>query len=204
MDNALGEVNSLTEKRKALEAQLPFRQKMLKQTYKKKDVFRFSEKGKKHTINKLKENLTKLIEEAYHGPTEEKLQSRAPLIVGKRVTHRFEDAEYMGNVISVVPGFVNFYNIVYDKDVGADGITQTLYTYKLLEDYRNGDLDIILEVTVMLLLEFVTVNVELSWRVTRFQNNGTVTKHVKLSMCFPVWGLGSSVVISVEFLGVRV
>lgn len=157
MHTALGEIKSLTEKRKALEAQLRFRQNMLKQAYKEKDVFRFSEKGKKHTVNKLKENLTKLIEAAYHGPTDEKVHKRTPLLVGKRVKHRFEDGEHFGNVISVVPGFVNFYNIVYNKDVGVDEITQNVYTYRLLEDYQKGDLEIIPEVKVMLLLEFVGV-----------------------------------------------
>lgn len=36
---------------------------------------------------------------------------------------------YFGRVISVVPGFVNFYNIVYDNDVAEDGVTKCVYAY---------------------------------------------------------------------------
>ena len=50
-------------------------------------------------------------------------------------------------LVSVVPGFVNFISIVYDNDVAEDGDTKCVYTYKLLEDYKNGDLEIVLEVT---------------------------------------------------------
>jgi len=39
-------------------------------------------------------------------------------------------------VISQVPGFSNWYNIVYEEG-------DTVYTFQLMEDYTNGDLEII-------------------------------------------------------------
>jgi hypothetical protein len=117
---------------------------MLKQKHEQKDIFQFSSKGKKHTISKLKENLIILIESAYRGQTTEP-EKNTVLLVGKRVKHRFTDGVYYGRVISVVPGFVNFYNIVYDNDVALDGVTKCIFTYKLLEDYTNGDFEIVVE-----------------------------------------------------------
>lgn len=92
--------------------------------------------------------MLKLKHTAYHGPDTEPQRIRTTLLVGKRVKHRFSDGNYVGRVISVVPGFVNFYNIVYDNDVSEDGITKCVYTYKLLDDYKKGDLEIIPEVSV--------------------------------------------------------
>lgn len=69
-------------------------------------------------------------------------------MVGKRVKYRFLNGNYIGRVISVVLGFVNFYNIVYDNDVVEDGIIKCVYIYKFLDDYKKGDLEIILEVLV--------------------------------------------------------
>lgn len=148
VDAALGEIDNEKEKRKALEAQLRFRQKMLKQKHENKEVFKFSSEGKKHPISLLKENLLKLIDAAYHGPDTEPQRIKTPLLVGKRVKHRFSDGNYTGRVISVVPGFVSFYNIVYDNDVAEDGITKCVYTYKLSDDCKKGDLEIIPEVSI--------------------------------------------------------
>lgn len=120
----------------------------MKQKHENKEVFKFSSKGKKHPISVLRENLLKLIHAAYHGPDTEPQRIRTTLLVGKGVKHRFSDGNYVGRVISVVPGFVNFYNIVYDNDVSEDGITKCVYTYKLLDDYKKGDLEIIPEVSV--------------------------------------------------------
>ena len=139
------EITEEQEKRIAIST-VAFPTKMLKQKHEQKDIFRFSAKGKRHPISKLKENPLKLIESAYHGPTTESVKQKI-LLVGKRVKHKFQNDVYFGRVISVVPGFVNFYNIVYDNDVAEDGVTKCVYTYKLLEDYKNGDLEIVLEVT---------------------------------------------------------
>ena len=85
-----------------------------------------------------------LIESAYNGPTTESVKQKI-LLFGKSVINKFQNDVYFGRVISVVPGFVNVYNIVYDNDVAKDGVTKCVYT--LLEYYKNGDLEIVLEVT---------------------------------------------------------
>ena len=68
-----------------------------------------------------------------------------PLLTGKRVHHTFNeshdisDTTYSGTVISQVPGFPSWYNIVYDDD-------PVVYSYKLVDDYNAGNLSIIVQV----------------------------------------------------------
>ena len=72
-----------------------------------------------------------------------------PLLVGKKVRHTFNEGNYIGRVISTVQGFPAFYNIVYDSDLDKNGdVTENtvIYTYKLLEDYKDKNLEIIPEV----------------------------------------------------------
>ena len=58
LETALEEITEEREKRIAIQAQLRFRQKMMKQKHEQKDIFRFSAKGKRHPISKLYENLS--------------------------------------------------------------------------------------------------------------------------------------------------
>ena len=64
------------------------------------------------------------------------------LLVGKRVVHYFEEdgtrQGYSGLVTGLVPGTITWFNISYD-DEGEDEI----YTFELLDDYREGDLEIL-------------------------------------------------------------
>ena len=77
-------------------------------------------------------------------PTTENKRRGVPLLVGKKIEHTFTDDTYTGRVISVVPGYPDWYNVVYDDDTAV-------YTYKLLDDYKNNDLKIIPEVLEQLL-----------------------------------------------------
>ena len=43
---------------------------------------------------------------------------------------------YTGKVIGQVPGFPHWFNIKYDDD-------EAVYSYKLVEDYRDGNLEIV-------------------------------------------------------------
>jgi hypothetical protein len=45
-----------------------------------------------------------------------KRSSRAPILVGKKVQHTFNEGTHNGKVISTVPGFPDFYNIIYDSE----------------------------------------------------------------------------------------
>lgn len=59
-------------------------------------------------------------------------------LVGKYVKHTFTDQVYAGKVVSVVPGFCDWYNIKYENDTA-------IYVYQLEEDYRNGNIEIVVE-----------------------------------------------------------
>lgn len=146
VDTTLEEIKGVTEKRKALVSQIRFRQKVLKQVVSDKKIYQISAKGKPHSIEKLKENVVKLITDAGEGPGEEKLSQNIPLFVGKRVVHTFDAGKWKGQVISAVKGFPDFYNIIYDVDVEDTSTPTAIYTYKLKDDYRNGNLEIIPDV----------------------------------------------------------
>ena len=64
-----------------------------------------------------------------------------PVLVGKQIEHRFTENKrlmvYNGTVVSQVPGFSEWYNLVYDNE------PEIVYTYKLLEDYHDGDLKVV-------------------------------------------------------------
>lgn len=57
--------------------------------------------------------------------------------------HRFNDAWYYGHILTVVPGFTDWYNVKYDND-------EAIYVYKLQEDYEQEDLVIVPQRTDML------------------------------------------------------
>jgi len=143
-------LNSDAQKREGLQAQLKFRKSVLLQKHPDKSVYSFSYKTesgayKKHPVTILKENLLKLITKAYEGPSKEVHQPDIPLLVGKRVRHTFHDESYTGRVISVVPGYPDYYNIVYDveREEKRTGSVGVVYTYRLLDDYRAGDLTLL-------------------------------------------------------------
>ena len=143
----LAELASVTEKKAALKSQLTFRKTVLNQKFEDKSVFAFSHNGKQFTVAQLTSYLLKLIRDAFAAPHEETPTSGQPLLVGKRVEHclikkcrkdpsKTKRVPYTGSVISVVPGYTAWYNIVYDGDVAV-------YTYKLQEDWSAGDLKLI-------------------------------------------------------------
>jgi hypothetical protein len=139
----LNEIKWVTEKRRVLVAQLRFRQKVLKQIVSDKQVYQVSEKEKAHSIEKLKSNVLTLIADTDEGPGVAKSSRNIPLFVGKRVLHTFEDGKWKGRAISVAKGYPDFYSIVYDIDVDDTSTATAMYTYKLKEDYRKGNLEII-------------------------------------------------------------
>lgn len=77
----------------------------------------------------LKQNVLKLIQETLTVQTREKEIVGIPLLVGKDIEHKFVDGKderlYKGKVISVVPGFSQWYNVKYEND-------DAIYAYNLL------------------------------------------------------------------------
>ena len=63
------------------------------------------------------------------------------LLVEKQVVHYFEEdgtrKGYPGLVTGLVPGTATWFNISYNDDV------QEFHTFELLDDYREGDLEIL-------------------------------------------------------------
>lgn len=152
VDEVLNSIPKVTEKRKALVAQLQFRKNVLKQFVTDKSIFNATAKSKALSIEGLTTNVKKLIEDAANkvvSTESRKISNRMPILVGKRIKHTFNEGTYNGKVISTVPGFQDFYNIIYDHELDSEGnITDTtaIYTYRLLDDYKDKKLEIIPEV----------------------------------------------------------
>lgn len=69
-------------------------------------------------------------------PPEHQDEDRRPLFVDRKISHTFHDREYAGRVISAVPGFLQWFNVIYEGD-------EAIYTQKVYDDYAFGDLRII-------------------------------------------------------------
>ena len=170
-DEILQSITKQSEKRKALISQLRFRQNVLKQNVKDKSIFNATAKGKALSIETLTLNVHKLIKEAVSKESNQHTQKRSsktPILVGKKIRHTFNEGTYDGKVISTVPGFPDFYNVIYDCELDSDGKINdqtAIYTYKLLEDYRANKLEIIPEVVggkphvpVLVLFDFIQLH----------------------------------------------
>ncbi|CAC5403237.1 unnamed protein product [Mytilus coruscus] len=132
----LEEIPSNAEKKKALKSQLNFRKNVLLQKSD-KSYFLFSSKKIQKTIPELTEQLCKLVDESKSVATvESSSSSQVSLLVGKTIRHKFTEGTFIGNVISVVPGFVKWYNVTYDGD-------PAVYVYQLQEDYADGNIEIV-------------------------------------------------------------
>ena len=141
VSKGLDALDKKTAKVKALKLQLNFRQKVLYQTCSDKSLFKFSQKGKQHTVEQLASNLLKLLGDG-HTTSEyskiEEILSYPHLLVGKRIKQRFnvggELIWYDGTVLGRLEG--NEYEVMYDED-------DDIYRFSLLDDIENGDLEII-------------------------------------------------------------
>ena len=88
-------------------------------------------------------NVTKLINESLsQNITNDEYEQNYNMIVGKNVKHKFADGQwYLGKVISRVPGYKTWYNIVYQREDTEE--TESVYTYELMKDFKNWDLQIL-------------------------------------------------------------
>ena len=114
--------------KKALKAQLNFRKNVLLQKPSDQKLFLFSSDKKAKTVTELTKQLCQLIDESKSLETVKKTQySEMPFLVGKYVKHTITDQVYAGKVVSVVPGFCDWYNIKYENDTA-------IYVHQLQED----------------------------------------------------------------------
>ena len=140
VDSALRAMKSETQKRTALKAQIRFRKVLLKQAPTNESTYKFSSKEKgQFTSETLKDNLLSLIQ-VHDVATEHSSSMSSCNLEGKTIKHLFEvdgkQKTFTGKVISQVPGFPEWYNVVYTKE------PDVIYTYKLEDDIQNGDLKV--------------------------------------------------------------
>ena len=155
VDEKMTECESDNERHLALKKQIQFRRVMLCQYIPDDKKFSFTRKpeGSNRYMNvpwqELRLHLFKFIDAAQSVQEGISVQRTVPedvvaipLLKGKAVIHYFiEGAErtpYHGKVISQVPGFPNWFNIKYDGD-------SSIYSYRLVDDYKEGNLEIVVE-----------------------------------------------------------
>ncbi|XP_070207979.1 uncharacterized protein [Littorina saxatilis] len=133
VDKRLATIHTAGEKKKALKTQLSFRKLILGQAGDKK-LFQFSDQGKEHTWEKLAENVKTLVAMSLSALPPEQPSP----FVGRNIIHyQIQDGErtpFPGTVISSVPGYPLWHNVVYAGD-------SAVYVYKLQEDMDAGDLE---------------------------------------------------------------
>lgn len=141
VDSNLSAMKTETQKRTALKAQLRFRKTVLQQQPTDVNVYKFSTKGRgQYASQSLKDNLLRLIDDGASSSTS--TNTSISSLSGKYIEHNFADTNgtikpYKGKVISEVPGFSDWYNVVYTKE------PDIVYTFKLKDDIENGDLKIL-------------------------------------------------------------
>ena len=102
VDKALESIHTKTTKVKALKLQFNFRQKVLGQTHSDKCLFKFSHNGKQHSVEQLKSNLCKILEDQENHSSScenilkdtsivEQILLQPQLLVGKRIKQRFSE-----------------------------------------------------------------------------------------------------------------
>lgn len=127
-------------KLKALKIHLNFRKQVLNQkAYYDKGLFLFSKNGQQYSVDKLIENLCKLI--CHEEPILGEANTVRESLVGKNIKHKWRDENgieqwYFGEVLSKVAGTDEWYNVQYE---GEDDVL----TLNLHEDIDLGDLEVV-------------------------------------------------------------
>ena len=143
----LNNVPLTKEKYEACKKQIQFRREVLNQFIEGDKKFRFTEQGKPKPWDILMNHLFIFIDAALSvsegqsvpKTTPDQESVSVPLLVGKTVNHSFatddpDKVSYVGKVISQVPGFPDW----YEND-------DAVYSYRLVEDYKDGNLEIVPE-----------------------------------------------------------
>ncbi|WAR11354.1 LOW QUALITY PROTEIN: hypothetical protein MAR_025534, partial [Mya arenaria] len=138
VEKGLNYMDSNKEVMSALKCQFQFRKNVLKQQYHDKTVYNLSKKdanGKYIKLNAevLKQKLLLLVENVPDVETKEVKKGKIPLF---HIDHKFDDGKtHRGEVINVVPGFGEWYNIKYRGD-------PAVYVFNLKADYKKGAVQI--------------------------------------------------------------
>ena len=98
-----------------------------------------SAKDGKFSVPRVTENLKTLV--TFAAPNTSEQEEHISFLVGKRIRHKFQDSAenmhwYPGLVISQVPNFDRWFNVIYDGD-------ETVYTFRLLDAVEADDLELL-------------------------------------------------------------
>ena len=139
VDDGLDAITKKTDRLRVLKLQINFRNKVLNQLPSNNPLFKFSHCRKQFTVEQLKHNLYKLLEEESvkeiynnRNPTLDEIVSKPQFLVGRRIRHQFqvegtsELVWYDGTVKNMNPE-TNEFEVIYD---GEDEV----YNYALLDD----------------------------------------------------------------------
>jgi len=85
-------------------------------------MYLFREKGKEYSVEKLMANLETLIKSALVSK-DVHIQNTQSMFIGQRIKQYFMENDirtpYVGRVVSYVPGYPEWMNVVYDDDLNV-------------------------------------------------------------------------------------
>ena len=146
----LAAVSKKTEKVHLLKLQIEFRRKVLHQTHSDSSLFKFSQNGKQFSVQRLQDNLIKLLSaEEQATPDEERAtpaEEQATLLeqvlqapeylVGKKINHRFEvegELVWFKGTVKSYDSKTKEFLVFYDGE-------EDPCCFELLQDIEYGDL----------------------------------------------------------------
>ena len=115
---------------------------MLEQKHTDKTLFFITKNKRQLTVEEISENLCQLLgSTTTSAVASDSLAVSCESLIGKQIFHRWKDVDgkekwYKGQVLSLVPGTTDWYNVKYD---GEDEIL----SLNLLVDIHKGDLEIL-------------------------------------------------------------
>ena len=142
VSSALEKMTFSAEKLKALKCQLNFRKKVLEQSGP-KELFFMSKNRKKLSVDEVAANLLVLISSLHS----QRLAPISPFtatqesLIGRHICHKWKLSDgskqlYYGKILSLVPGTIDWFNVLYD---GEDLVV----SINLLTDIERGDLNFV-------------------------------------------------------------
>ena len=143
--NGLAQFSRKRDKLQALKLQIKFRDKVLNQTHSDRSLFRFSHKGKQHTVVQLTENLCQLLgdsgalssDQEDTSPSLEMIMIQPELLIGRRIKHRFnidKKLVWFDGRVTKMDKDTGLFEVIYEED--------EVCQFDLLEDVENGDLQV--------------------------------------------------------------
>ena len=143
IEEGLAKLKTKKEKVAALKLQLDFRKKVLEQKHIDKTLFFLTKNKRQLTIVEISENLCQLLDCTARSILEgsDAIVKNCESLIGKQIYHKWKDVDgeekwYKGQVLGLVPGTSEWYNVQYDGE-------NEILSLNLLVDIDKGDLEIL-------------------------------------------------------------